>query len=129
MGWRATLLPPDSRRAPSPGLSGRTDSSPTMHIVIAKATCRPDAQEGMRAVLTTLAIASRAEEGCLSYAFYSDVEDDTRFTSVEEWESAEAATAHMGTEHVAAAFAALPDLVAGPPEITIHVVASSAPLG
>lgn len=100
-----------------------------MHIVIAKASCRPDAREGMVEVLTTLATASRGDEGCLSYAFYSDIEDETRFTSVEEWDSAEAATAHMAMPHVAAAFAALPDLLAGPPEITIHVVASSAPLG
>ncbi len=100
-----------------------------MHIVIADASCLPDARERMVEVLTQLAAASRGDEGCISYAFFSDLDDPNHFTSVEQWESAETASAHMGTDHVAAAFAALPDLLAGAPVITMHEVASSTVLG
>ena len=48
-----------------------------------------------------MAQATRNETGCISYAFYQDIEAPTRFRVFEEWESEEALQAHFQTAHMA----------------------------
>lgn len=99
-----------------------------MHIVIATATSQPDQREAMADVLTTLTDASRGDDGCVSYDFYTSIEDPTGFRSVEMWESAEAAGAHLGQPHVATALDDLAPLLAGPPSIIQYEVAEETTL-
>jgi len=44
---------------------------------------------------------TRREPGCAAYTISADVESDAVFHIFEEWESAEALTAHFGTPHMA----------------------------
>ncbi|MGI9015737.1 MAG: putative quinol monooxygenase [Euzebya sp.] len=99
-----------------------------MHMVIATVTCRPEGRDRLLEVVSTLIQASRTDEGCQSYDFYTSVSDPNTFRSVEMWDSAETAGAHLQQPHVASALEALPDLVAGPPEIMMHEVTTSTQL-
>ena len=49
-----------------------------------------------------MAVATRSEEGCLTYSFYVDVEDPSRVRVFEEWQSEEALAAHFQAPHMAA---------------------------
>ena len=54
-----------------------------------------------------MAVETRKEAGCVSYAFYTDVEDPGRIRVFEEWESGEALDRHFATPHMAEFRAAL----------------------
>ncbi len=45
--------------------------------------------------------ATRQEEGCISYTFSADLDDESVFHIFEEWESQEALGAHFATPHMA----------------------------
>ena len=75
------------------------------------------AQEGKGAALGEalkgLVEPTRAEPGNLSYELLASLDDDRDFTFVEEYQDGDALDAHMQTPHVAAAMAAMPELVEG----------------
>jgi len=100
-----------------------------MILVTAQATVRPDRAEEVARTLGQFAAVSRTEDGCMDYRFLRDVEDGSRFSSIEQWESRAHLDTHMATQHVGELMASLPDLVTGPPVITVHDVSSSAPYG
>src|SRR5436305_5656553 len=97
-------------------------------IVIARVRLRPDNREESLALLTEIQEASRADDGCLNYGYYTDIADPESLVAVEEWRHMAALQAHLRTPHVARLLEALPDSVAAPPEIVVHEVASSGPL-
>lgn len=85
--------------------------------VVAEIIAKPGSEDGIRSALSTLAVATRAEEGCLAYeVFESDATAGTFFT-IETWRGPEDLAAHLQTEHLATAFAAADGHVSGPPAI------------
>lgn len=78
-------------------------------------------EAAVRTALTTLAEATRAEEGCLSYALYESAAAPGTFVTVERWTDQAALEAHLATPHVAAAFAAAEGHLAG--EVAVHPLA------
>lgn len=100
-----------------------------MIVVIAEATTKPESADEVAGLLATTARTSRGDAGCLSYSFLRDVEDGTRFSSIETWESRADLDAHMAQPHTQELLGALPDLVAAPPVITVHEVSASTPYG
>ena len=78
---------------------------------------RPDTIDATRDALASLVEPSRAEAGCEHYELFQSADEPTRFQTVERWASAEAVQAHLGSEHVQAAFAAAPDLLGAEPVI------------
>ena len=48
-----------------------------------------------------VAEATRREDGCRSYSFYRDLENENVFRVFEEWESEEALKLHFETPHMA----------------------------
>lgn len=56
--------------------------------------------EAIAAVVVAME-ATRAEEGCEGYTFSADVADPGRLHVTEQWASAEAMDAHMGSPHLA----------------------------
>ena len=58
--------------------------------------------EGLVEAARTMAAATREEAGCVSYAFYQDIDAPTRFRIFEEWESEAALAAHFKAPHMAA---------------------------
>jgi quinol monooxygenase YgiN len=97
-------------------------------IVIARFRPRPDRRGQFVALLSEVQEASRRDDGCLNYGYYSEVVDDDSFIAVEEWRDSEALQAHLRTPHVGRLVESLPGLGEDRPEITIHEVASSGPM-
>ncbi len=56
---------------------------------------------------------TRAEPGNISYELLASLDDERDYTFVEEYQDGDALDAHMNTPHVAAALAAMPELVDG----------------
>jgi quinol monooxygenase YgiN len=75
------------------------------------------AQEGRGAelgeALKGLIEPTRAEPGNISYELLASLDDERDYTFVEEYQDGDALDAHMNTPHVAAALAAMPELVDG----------------
>ena len=86
--------------------------------VVATIPVKPEHVEAMRGPLNDLAEATRQEEGCLAYDLYESAAAPGVFVTVERWTGQDALDAHMQTPHVAAAFAAAGDALAG--EVAIH---------
>ena len=86
--------------------------------VVATIPVKPEAVDQVRAALQTLVAETRAEEGCISYDLYESVAAPGTFVTLERWPDGAALDAHMGTPHVAAAFAAASEALSG--EVQIH---------
>ena len=57
--------------------------------------------EELKALLTTMVDASRAEEGCLLYNIYQMQDKPTTFVVIETWESDTALDGHKQSAHYA----------------------------
>jgi quinol monooxygenase YgiN len=99
-----------------------------MIIVIARFQPGPEHRDELIRILTEVQAASRLDDGCLNYGYYSEVVDSNSFIAVEEWRDQEALTAHLQTPHVALLIESLPRLGGGAPEIIVHEVAGSGPM-
>ena len=86
--------------------------------VVATIPVKPEAVDQVRAALQTLVAETRAEEGCISYDLYESAAAPGTFVTLERWADGAALDAHMGTPHVATAFAAASEALSG--EVQIH---------
>jgi quinol monooxygenase YgiN len=99
-----------------------------MIVVVGRVVTDMARREDMKRIGQTVARASRAEEGCLSYRVYEDTEIENEFVFVEEWESQEALERHFSTPHIAEFMRAIPATVAAPPDVKFHTIRSSVDL-
>ena len=70
------------------------------------------------AALSTLAAASRDEEGCYAYDVFESATVPGTFVTVEAWRSQDDMDEHMGTPHIATAFEVLGPVIAG--DVAVH---------
>ncbi len=89
--------------------------------VMATLIAKSDKVDETKAALSSLVAPTTDEEGCISYELFQSTDDPTEFVTVEEWTDQAAIDAHMGSEHIGAALAAAPDILAADPEITNYV--------
>jgi quinol monooxygenase YgiN len=94
-------------------------------IVIARFRPPPDLRDDLIALLEEVQAASRGDDGCLHYGYYTEITDPLSFIAVEEWRDQEALAAHLRQPHVARLIATLPELGDGRLEIAAHEVAAS----
>src|SRR3712207_1810977 len=99
-----------------------------MVMVIARVGPPPDRRDELDALLRDGEAASRLEDGCLNYGYFVSMTDPGQFIAVEEWRDMAALEAHLRQPHVARLIAAVPDVVAEPPEIVAHTVAEGGDL-
>ncbi|MEZ5142851.1 MAG: putative quinol monooxygenase [Acidimicrobiales bacterium] len=99
-------------------------------MIVVKATARikPEQRERAVAAALTMAEATEAEPGNISYTFSADLADPNVFHLFEEWEDEEALVAHFGLPHMAEFVTALGDVLDGAMPTTKYVVASHGPL-
>jgi len=71
-----------------------------MIVVIGEFRLPANALEQARPLMADVVLASRAEPGCLSYAYAEDVTDPGIVRASETWESREALAAHFRTPHM-----------------------------
>ncbi len=72
-----------------------------MILIIGTVRLADGALDKAQPVMARMIEASRAEEGCISYAYSVDVLDHTVIHVTEAWSSREALTAHFLTPHLA----------------------------
>jgi quinol monooxygenase YgiN len=94
-------------------------------VVHADVSVRPDRRAEFVTALAGAAKTSRGDAGCRSYAFFSDVEDEHHFTSIETWDDQAALDAHFEQPHTVALLQAAGDAVTAPPTITVYEVAET----
>ena len=71
-----------------------------MIVVIGSFRLPPESLEAGRAAMARVIAASRAEPGCLAYAYAEDVLEPGLFRVSEAWNARAALTAHFGAEHM-----------------------------
>lgn len=74
---------------------------------------------------TGMVDAVRAEAGCEHYSMMRPLEDESVFVLIEQWSDADAFARHVQAPHSVAFAAQMPDLLAGPPQLTRHEVVAS----
>ncbi len=74
---------------------------------------KPDSRDDALEVMRRMAIASRAEAGCISYEFYIGLTDPNTLLLFQEWESVDALQGHFETSHMDEFLALLPDVLDG----------------
>jgi quinol monooxygenase YgiN len=94
-------------------------------IQIVRVLIGPDQREKWLELVQRNAANTRPETGCESYHIGEDVETPNSFTIVERWASLEAQLNHFKTPEFGKLLGALGDIIAGPPEVSIHDVAST----
>ncbi len=72
-----------------------------MILIEGTLTIDPTKLDGCREAMQTMLEKSRAEEGCIEYAFSIDVLDPSIFRINERWASMEALGAHAKSAHMA----------------------------
>jgi quinol monooxygenase YgiN len=88
--------------------------------VVATASVRPGARDGVVALVPAFVQATRREEGCIAYDICASLTDPCALVSVERWTHRAAAEAHLGAPHTRAFLAAVAAASDGtPPGITL----------
>ena len=87
-----------------------------MIIVHGTFPVKADYREEALALMKRMSVASRAEEGCISYEFYVGLSDINTLLLFQEWDCVDSLQAHFETEHMEEFLKELPELVSG--EIT-----------
>ena len=99
-----------------------------MIVVTGFLTIDPDKRAEAEAAIATLVPLTEAEDGCVQYRYAADLGDPNRINIVEQWESEEAMTSHMGAPHFADFMAAIGTCIGGDVEVWRHDVATSSKL-
>jgi quinol monooxygenase YgiN len=87
--------------------------------VVAIVVAKTGREEAFVDAARTVAAASRAEPGVLSYELWREAEGERRFVFTELYRDRAAVDAHMASDHFTAFALAARDLAAGRPDIII----------
>lgn len=98
-----------------------------MLIIIGEAEAAPGRGDEMLAAATTVATATKSDDGCESYGFYADATRPGVVVSIEVWRDQAALDAHMEHGHTQEFLAAIPGLVAGEPTMRFYSAEPTAP--
>lgn len=72
-----------------------------MIIVAVEVHVAAGAAEHAKEAIAKMETATRAEEGCITYAFSVDLSDPTTIRVIERWRSIDDIKAHMASPHMA----------------------------
>ena len=76
-------------------------------------------------VATEMCTRSRADDGCVGYRVYEDLEQPERYVFVEEWADEDALQRHFTQPHTRTFMRDLAGLLAGPADVVFHTTSSS----
>jgi len=93
-----------------------------MLIVIGRARAVPARRADLLAAARQVSQATRADDGCLAYGFYADIEDPDTVIGVEMWRDRDTLDRHMEHEHTRTFLAAASGLLADEPDMAVHEV-------
>ena len=75
---------------------------------------QPDKIDEAASMFSELQYHSRADDGCIQYDFYTDLDDPCRFILHEQWRDSLALADHNTLEHVVTFVAAITPLLSAP---------------
>jgi quinol monooxygenase YgiN len=96
-----------------------------MVIQLVRVSIRPERRDRWLGLIRANVTQTLAEEGCESYQVSEDVDAPNDFVIVERWTSFEAQYSHFRAPEFGQLMGALGDVLAGPPEVSIHEVGST----
>jgi quinol monooxygenase YgiN len=96
-----------------------------MVIQLVNVSIQPEQRDRWLELIRTNAAQTRVEEGCERYQMSEDLDTPNSFVIVEQWASLEALYSHFRRPEFGELMGALGDVIAGPPEVTIHEVTST----
>jgi quinol monooxygenase YgiN len=96
-----------------------------MVIQLVRVSIRPEQRDRWLELIRRNAADTRSEEGCESYHVSEDLETPNTFAIVERWSSLDAQYDHFRNPQFGELMGALGDVLAGPPEVSLHDVAST----
>ena len=96
-----------------------------MVIQIVRVTVRPGERAAWLELVRSATAQARADEGCESCQASEDVETPNDFVIVERWTSMETQYAHFRNPRFGELMGRLGDVLASPPDVSIHQVAST----
>ncbi|MFY4814757.1 putative quinol monooxygenase [Haloarcula sp. AONF1] len=85
----------------------------------------PEKRDEALDLIRELVEQSRAEDGVIDYQVATDIDDPNLFRFTEQYEDEAAFGAHAETDHFETFESALPDLLAGEPDVTRFEVDSA----
>ena len=91
-----------------------------MIVIIGSFRVPPSMIEIVRPVMETMIRASRAEDGCIEYAYALDVLDEGLVRVSEKWRDRDALEAHFRTAHIAEWRAQISALAMSERELTAY---------
>ncbi|UVE52027.1 antibiotic biosynthesis monooxygenase (plasmid) [Haloferax larsenii] len=99
-----------------------------MLVVHATFPIDPDRRTEALELVGELAEHSRDEDGIIDYRVATDVDDSNVFRFIEQYENEAAFAAHAETDHFETFESALPEVLAGEPDVTQFEVESATAL-
>ena len=99
-------------------------------MIIVAGTIRIEAEHREPAIvaMANVMAETRKEDGCISYTFSADFQDESLFHLFEEWESQEHLEAHFVAPHIVEFRAASAELGESVAEISRYVASEKSPL-
>jgi quinol monooxygenase YgiN len=96
-----------------------------MVIQLVRVSIKPERRDRWLEMIRANAAQTRSDAGCESYEVAEDLETPNTFLLVERWRDLEAQYDHFRDPAFGELMGSLEDLLAGPPEVSIHEVAST----
>jgi quinol monooxygenase YgiN len=96
-----------------------------MVVQVVKVSIRPEKRDQWLDAVRANAAQTRSEDGCKSYQISEDLETPNDFLIVEEWTTLEAQYDHFRNPEFGRLMSSLGDLLAAPPDVSIHEIAST----
>jgi quinol monooxygenase YgiN len=97
-------------------------------LVIGTVRCPPEALEALRAPMAQVVAASRAEDGCIDYAYGADMLDPGLIRVSEAWRDRAALEAHLRQPHMDAWRAARAELGVGERRLSLYESSDPEPI-
>ena len=92
-----------------------------MVIVAGRIPINPALRDQAVAAFLKMAAATKPEQGCVQYDFYSDLADENMMHVYEEWTRQEDLDAHMKTQHMTEFREIFPKLLGGETAFSVHI--------
>ena len=89
--------------------------------VIARITAKPETEDKVKSVLSSLVEPTHQEPGCLHYELLQNYQDPSEFVLIEEWENQAALDSHTAASHTQKAEAEVEDFLKQvPPDVQMY---------
>jgi quinol monooxygenase YgiN len=91
-------------------------------VIIATATAKPGKEQALEAALMDAAAPTRVQKGSVAFTLLRPRDNSNVIMGIERWSSNEDHARHLQGAHIQKLFAALADVLAGPPAIVSYTI-------